>query len=339
MQVRTDDLDGHLAKGLAPVYLVSGDETLLVQEACDAIVEAARQRGHTERNVVDGAGGLDWNAVFASASNLSLLAERRILDVRLPPKGFDRKASDALRGYLAAPFDDTLFLIRTTRLETRQRSSAWFKAIDKAGVTVLVWPLGARELPRWLGRRCKAAGLELSRDALALLVDRVEGNLLAAVQEIEKLKLAGVRSPVDVDALSEAVGDSSHFDTFELMDAACAGEAARTRKVVRVLRQEGVPVFLILGAVASQLRHALRIARGERPRLPPQRVRALERLAKRLHTAGLEAAIAECALLDLQAKGMLRGDAWQSLERLALFLAGGAQAPGLGTELDYLRHP
>ena len=337
MQVRPEHLADRLAKGLAPVYLVSGDETLLVQEACDAIVEAARRLGHDERNVVEGGPKVDWNGTFAAAGNLSLLAERRILDVRLPPRGFDRQASDALRKYVATPFDDTVFLLRTARLESRQRSSAWFKAIDAAGVVVLVWPLGARELPGWLGRRCRAAGLELSRDALALLADRVEGNLLAAAQEIEKLKLAGVRSPVGVDALAEAVGDSSHFDTFELIDAACAGEPRRVRKMVRVLRQEGVPVFMILGAVASQLRTALRIAGGERVRLPPQRARTLERLARRLGPAGLEAAVSECALLDLQAKGMLRGDAWQSLERIALFLAG-APVRGLEAELDYLRY-
>ena len=337
MQVRPNDLERRLAQGLAPVYLVSGDETLLVQEACDAIVHAARERGHGERNVVAGNPKVDWNAAFASAGNLSLLAERRILDVRVSPKGFDRQASDALRKYLGAPFEDTVLLIRTERLEARQRSSAWYKAIDEAGITVLVWPLGARELSGWLGRRCRAAGLELSRDALALLADRVEGNLLAAVQEIEKLKLAGARSPVDAETLADAVGDSSHFDTFELIDAACAGEARRVRKMVRVLRQEGIPVFMILGTLASQLRNALRLAKGERVRLPPQRARTLERLAGRLGGAGLERAVAECAVLDLQAKGMLRGDAWQSLERTVVFLAG-APVPGLEAELDYLRY-
>ncbi len=337
MQVRPGDLERRLAEGLAPVYLVSGDETLLVQEACDAIVRVARERGHGERNVVEGNPKVDWNAAFASAGNLSLLAERRILDVRVSPKGFDRQASDALRKYVGAPFEDTVLLIRTERLEFRQRSSAWFKAIDAAGVTMLVWPLGARELPGWLGGRCRAAGLQLSRDALALLADRVEGNLLAAVQEIEKLKLAGVRSPVDAETLADAVGDSSHFDTFELIDAACAGEAPRVRKMVRVLRQEGIPVFMILGALASQLRSALRLAAGERVRLPPQRARTLERLAKRLGKAGLETAVSDCALLDLQAKGMLRGDAWQSLERIAVYLAG-APVSGLEAELDYLRY-
>ena len=337
MQVRPGDLPRRLGEGLGPVYLVSGDETLLVQEACDAIVESARQRGHGERNVVEGTPKVDWSGAFAAAGNLSLLAERRILDVRMPPRGFDRQASDALRKYLAAPFEDTVLLLRTERLEARQRSSAWFKAIDAAGVVVLVWPLGARELPRWLDGRCRAAGLQLSRDALALLAERVEGNLLAAVQEIEKLKLAGVRSPVDADTLADAVGDASHFDTFELIDAACAGEARRARKMVRVLRQEGVPVFMILGALASQLRNALRLAGGERLRLPPRRARTLERLAGRMGKAGLEAAMSECALLDLQAKGMLRGDAWQSLERIVVALAG-APVGGLEAELDYLRH-
>ena len=338
MQIRPRDLERNLADSLQSVYLVSGDETLLVEESCTAIVQAAAAQGFTERKVIDEGNSTDWGGIQAEAANRSLFAERRVLDLRVPPRGFDRKASDALRSYLANPFDDVVLLIRTGRLEARQRSAAWFKAIDAAGAVLLVWPLTTRELPGWLTSRCRAAGIELTRDAIALLAERVEGNLLAGAQEIEKLKLAGVKSPVDAETLGTAVGDASHFNTFELIDAAFDGSPRRVRKMVRVLRQEGAPVFMVLGAVNSQLRNALRLASGMRVYLPPQRARALRRLGDRLGRAGLERTLSECALLDMQAKGALRGDAWQSLERVLVRLAGG-RARSLAGEADHLRYP
>ena len=338
MQIRLRDLERNLADRLQSVYLVSGDETLLVEESCAAIVRAAAERGFTERKVVDEGNATDWEAIQAEAANRSLFAEHRVLDLRIPPRGFDRKASDALRRYVANPFDDVLTLIRTGRLEARQRSAAWFKAIDAAGAVLLVWPLTARELPGWLTSRCRAAGIELTRDAIALLAERVEGNLLAGAQEIEKLKLAGVKSPVDAETLRAAVEDASHFNTFELIDAAFDGHPRRVRKMVRVLRQEGAPVFMILGAVNSQLRNALRHASGVRVYVPRQRIRSLNGLRDRLGIAGLEHALSECALLDMQAKGALRGDAWQSLERILVALAGG-RARTLAKEAEYLRYP
>lgn len=330
MPANPKDLPRRLAAGLKPAYLVSGDETLLVQEACDAILATARGQGFTERELIDGSGGVDWNATFGAAGNLSLFGDRRVLDVRLPRNRFDRKTSQALRDYLAKPLPDILLLIRTERLEPRQRSEAWFKAVEATGEAVLVWPLTPRELPGWLDERCRAAGVILKPDALTEFVERVEGNLLAAVQEIEKLKLAGLAMPVPADALREAVGDASRYDAFELLDAMCDGAAARVRKMLHVLRQEGrVRAPMLLGALNSQLRSALSIAAGKRPRLPQRRLQRLERLVKRVGAAGLERALNESAMLDMQAKGMLRGDEWASLERLLVRLAGGRS--GLGS--------
>ena len=338
VQVKPQDLGGQLAGGLAPAYLVAGDETLLVQEACDAVLEAARAEGFSERELIDGAPGVDWNATFASAGNLSLFGDRRVLDVRLAKAVFDRKASEAIRGYLAAPFADTLLLIRAPRLEPRQRSDSWFKALDKAGVVVRVWPLSLRELPGWLEGRCRRAGVTLTPEALAALAERVEGNLLAAVQEIEKLQLVAGSKPMDAAAVRDAVGDASRYDAFELLDAVCAGQAGRVRKMIHVLRQEAVvSEFMVMGALNRQLRDALRLAAGGRPRLPPQRARALERLSSRLGATRLERALAESALLDQQAKGMLRGDAWLSLERLLVFLAGCEGAGSLTREARHLQ--
>lgn len=325
MQVKPADLGRQLARGLEPAYLISGDDTLLVEEACDAVLQAARAGGFGERSVLYAEAGFNWNDVVQDAASMSLFAERRVIDVRVPGARFDRDASEVLRRYAEQPPADTLLLIRTTRLDPRQRSSAWFKALDRLGVVVLVWPIGARELPRWLEGRLRDAGLTLDRDALALLADRVEGNLLAAVQEIHKLTLAGLASPVSADALAGVLEDVAHFDTFELVDAVLGGDARRAVRMVRALRQEGVALFQILGALTAQLRRA---ASGDGGRMPPRRQRLQSAFLGRIGGAGaIERVLAECALVDAQGKGQLPGDAWLALEDLLLRLCGVRAVP------------
>lgn len=329
MQLKPADLAGHLKRELAPIYLISGDDTLLVQEACDAVLAAARQQGFAERSVLHAEGGFNWNDVLQDAASLSLFAERRIIDLRVPGGKFDREASDVLRGYAEQPGGDTLLLIRAPRLEPRQRNSAWFKALEKAGVVVLVWPIGPRELPRWLAGRLKSAGLELDSRALEVLADRVEGNLLAAVQEIEKLKLAGLPSPITADALLELLEDAAHYDTFELIDAVLGGDGRRASRMLGNLRQEGVALFAILGALTSQLR---RLADGGYVPAPRQRLVKgfLERLGG---TEAVPAVLAECALVDAQGKGQMPGDAWNSLEDLLLRLCRVRGLPASATRV------
>ena len=337
MQIRADQLQRHLEAGdLKGIYLVSGDEQLLVEEASDDIVAAAKALGYDERTIFEAVARAPWAELFAEAGNLSLFAAKRLLDVRIPPRGLDRAGSDAIRGYLAAPLADTLVLCRAAGLDWRQRSNAWYKAIDKAGVVIPVWPISPRDLPRWLDRRCRREGLELDRDALDALADRVEGNLLAAVQEIEKLKLVHGQGRVGVDGIEAGVGDAAHFDTFELIDAAFAGRPVRVHRMLNTLRQEGVAVFLIIAALVGQLQRARELAAGANPRIPRRRLPVLNAAVKRLGPDGVDELQKECALLDLQSKGMLRGDAWVSLERVLLAVAGVAPKR-LSAEADLLR--
>ncbi len=324
MQVRPSDLAGQLASRLASVYFVTGDDPLLVQEACDAVIEAARRQGFGERSVLHAEGNFNWNDVLQDAASMSLFAARRIVDVRVPGAKFDKEASEVLRRYLGQPAEDTLLLIRTSRLESKQRNAAWYKAIDAAGVVVPVWGVELRDLPRWLEQRLRQAGVTLQRDALALLAERVEGNLLAAVQEIEKLKIAGLPSPVTAEALTGVLDDAARYDAFELIDATLAGDARRVSRVVHTLRQEGIALFAVLGALTSQLR---RIAEGGY--VPPQRKRLVGAFLGRIGSASaIDRVLAECSLVDAQGKGQIPGDAWQSLEDLLLRLAGVKVAPG-----------
>ncbi len=337
MQIRTSQLPRQLESGEFPdVYLVAGEEQLLVDEACAAVIDAAKRHGFDERTLFEAVPRASWHELFAHAANQSLFARKRLLDIRIPARGLDRAGSDALRGYLKAPLPDTLLVCRAIGLEWRQRSSAWFKAIDKAGAVVAIWPVSARALPRWLDDRCQAQGLLLDRDALDALAERIEGNLLAARQEIEKLKLLKSTGSVGIADVIEAVGDSTHFDTFELIDAAFGGHGARLRKMLNALRQEGVAVFMIMGALVGQLRRARELAAGGNPRIARNRQQLVAAAVRRLGVARIDELLADCALLDLQAKGMLRGDAWQSLERILLALAG-VLPPTLAREAELLR--
>ncbi len=323
MQVKAAELGKRLRRELAPVYLVAGDDALLVQEACDAVLQSARQAGFSERSVFHAETGFNWSDVLQDAASMSLFATRRIVDVRVASGKIDREGSELLRRYTDRPPQDTLLLIRMPRLESKQNTSAWFKAVDKAGVAVLVWPLELRELPRWLDRRLRDAGLTLEKEALMLLAERVEGNLLAAVQEIEKLKLAGLGDTVSAAVLQEILEDAAHYDSFDLIDGALSGDAPRISRMVQSLRQEGVSVFAVLGALTSQLR---RIAEGGY--VPGPRRRLVEGFAQRIGgIAAVDAVLAECALVDAQGKGQIPGDPWASLESLLLRLCGVAVSP------------
>ena len=329
MQVKPRELASSLAGSLRPVYLVTGDETLLVEEACDLVLEAAAGRGFAERTVLHVEPGFRWHELHCEAASLSLFAEKKLLDLRVPANKFDKQASEALREYLGDISPDNVLLVRTARLQSRQRSSAWYKAIDSAGVVVPVWPIDQRELPGWLARRARDAGLDLTREALAWLADRVEGNLLAAAQEIDKLKLADLEQPIDAASLAAAVADAAHYDAFELIDAVFAGDARRVRRVLATLREEGISLFALLGAFTSQLRG---IDSGRW--MPPQRKRLIPGFKRRAGSP--ERVLAQVALVDQQGKGELRGDAWLSFERLLVRLCG-VRLPALEREARYLR--
>ena len=333
MQLKAPELVGQLKGVLAPVYFLSGDETLLVEEAADSILAAARSNGFSERTLLHAEAGFKWHEVLQEGAAMSLFAEKKVIDLRNPAAKFDKDASAVLREYCENPPEDNLLLIRCPRIDAKQKNSAWFKALDRAGVTVQFWPIGVGELPRWLTGRLAQAGQTLEPAALAYLSERVEGNLLAAVQEVEKLRLAEVEQPVTLEAMTALLEDAAHYDVFELLDSAFTGDAARIPRMVRGLRAEGVALFAVLGALTNQLRQ---IGEG---RVPPFRRRVTDRLVKRLGSLkAIDRVLAQCALVDQQGKGQLLGDAWLSLEDLLLRLAG-SRLPSLENQLVALRRP
>ena len=316
VQVKPEELARHLQGGIRPAYLISGDETLLVEEAASAVLGEARNAGFSERRVLFAEPGFQWGELLEEGASMSLFAERKIIDLRVPGGKVDRSASEILREYLAAPPEDNVLIMRTPRLDRSQRSSAWFKAFDAAGAVVLIWGIDGPAWPRWLRGRLQSAGLAMDEEALGAFSGMVEGNLLAAVQEIERLKLSGLDQPITLDQLKSITEESSRYDVFELIDAVFAGDARRTAHIVASLKSTGISPFAVLGPLVSQLRQ-LQAGGGWMPR---NRARAAEQFKQRV--GRIDAVLAECALIDQQGKGQLLSDAWISLERMMLRLCG-----------------
>lgn len=322
MRVSADSLGRHLDGKLEPHYFVTGDEPLLVEEACEAILAAAGRAGFNERSMFEAGPRAAWQELFEGAANLSLFGGKRVLDVRIPARGLDRAGTQALGAYLRTPLPDTLLVCRAIGLEWRARSSAWYRALEQAAALVATRPVSRQDLPGWLRQRCRREGLTVDAEALQLLAERVEGNLLAARQEIAKLRMLGKTGDINAADVIDAVGDSSHYDMFALLDAAFAGQSARVRRMLDTLRQEGVALYAILAVMSGQLQRALAVARGGAPAGPRGRRQALTGAARRLGERRLAELGGDCGLLDMQAKGMMRGDPWQSLENILLALAG-----------------
>lgn len=259
MQLKPPQLQAHLASKLVPVYLLAGDEPLLVQEALDAIRAKARAEGYSEREVLDVERGFDWQRVLQSCASLSLFASRRIVEVRMST-GPDEAGRKMLQALAQAPAQDVLLLVVCGALDTRTRDAAWYKALDAAGVSLYAWAVKGRDFNPWLEARLRDAGVRADAEAVRLLAERTEGNLLAAAQDVAKLALLYPNRHVGVDELAQAVADSSRFEAFDLNDRVLDGDAAGAIRSLARLREEGSAPLEILGALMWSLRQLIKAA-------------------------------------------------------------------------------
>lgn len=332
-QLRPDQLAGQLRRALAPVCFIHGDETLVVNECADAVRAAARAQGFADRQVFSADAGFDWNSLRAACDSLSLFAEKRLLELRLPTGKPGKEGSAALRDYAERPAADTVLLVLSAKLEPAARNSKWVQALDKAGVSVRVWPVEAAQLPAWIERRMRARGMQAAPEALALLAERVEGNLLAADQEIEKLYLLNGAGTLDLETVTELVVDSARYDVFGLVENALAGDAVHAQRVLAGLRAEGIDPVLVLWALAREIRALAAMAADVEGGTPVPRVlashrvwekrkavigRALKRAPGRQWRGWLQ----RCARIDRVIKGRATGSCWDELLQLSLDLAG-----------------
>lgn len=315
MQVEPQDLATALRREIPPLTFVHGDETLLVEEACELYLETARAQGFGEREIRFVESGFSWEGLLGDTQALSLFGGRKIVDLRLVTLRMEGAAADILKALAVSNNPDTRVLLRAGELNRDQQKAAWFRVLDKTALMVHVRAVHTSRFKPWLIERLRRADLRLDPEALDFLVLRVEGNLLAAVQEIERLRLLGNDTTITREMLEEVLEDSSHFNTFAWTDALLQADAERAVRILRGMRDEGQGPLGPLYLLVSTLR---RFMRGDY--LPQAQQRLLPAFRRR--AGSFEAVLAECALLDLQAKGQLRGDPWESLISLSLRLCG-----------------
>ena len=331
MKCFPDRLEATLARGVAPVYVVAGPELLLVEESCDAIRRAARQAEITERVVLEADGRFQWHELNSAGESLSLFATRRLIEVRLPTGKPGREGGAALRDWAQSEHDD-LLLLKCQAWDFKSENAAWFKALDQHGVFVPCWSIKPHQLPQWIERRLRSRGLNAEESASRFLADRLEGNLLAAAQEIERLALYYERgTTLDVDRLRAAVADSARFDAFRLTELVLTAQAGAAVRCIRGLKETDTPMPMVVFALARELQviqavQALTATVSMNQALNQLRVwktrqAAVSQAASRLAPSLVRQALVRLSDLDIQSKSSDKAAFWLNLERLCVALA------------------
>jgi len=329
LKLTLDSLRAHLAGEPARAYLVSGDEALLVGEAADAIRARARRAGFEEREVHFIERVADWEAVRASSNNLSLFGSRKLIELRLPSGKPGVGGANAIVELLANVAPDNVYLMLTGKLDRDQSGASWVKAFDNAGAWLPIWPVEAARLPQWLRGRASGMGLELDDAAVAFIVDHTEGNMLAAQQELEKLKLLAPDTRISLETVQASIGESARFDVFQLGEAALAGDVPRALRILGGLRSEGTEPVLVLWSLAREIRNAWGTTQhdgsGTRGwQRPSGALEIAKRRAARLPYARLAARVARA---DRMIKGRQSGDAWDEMALAIVEFSGRRTLP------------
>ena len=327
MQVKPEQLAQALHKQQVPLVWISGDESLLVQEACDLVRKFAREQGFTEREVIDAGAGYDWNQLLLSNNSLSLFAERKLIDLR--PSRFDEGCREALLAYLENPNPDNLLLLTTGKIEKAAQSSKWFTALESKALFCQLWPVTEQQLPQWLSQRLQSRGYKIEQEALDLLCDRVEGNLLAAAQELEKLQLHAQGQTITAANVLEQVADNSRFTVFALTDACLGGNTERALKILSHLEAEGDEPLALLGMLTRELRTLSgmladmgngRLARDvvQAYRVWGARVQLTERALQIHNQRSIQHLLERARIVDQSVKGLQDRKPWDELGSLVL---------------------
>lgn len=335
MKLGPERLSPQLKAPLPAVILIAGDEPLQREESADAIRKAARAQGYTDREVFVAERGFDWDAMLTAGASLSLFASRRILELRIPSAKPGSKGAEMLAAYAKDPAPDTLLLVIAE--DKLEGNPVWAQALEKAGLMVQLWPVPPAEVPAWVRQRLKSKGFEATPDAVTLISGRVEGNLLAAAQEIEKLALLREPGMLDAEAVAEAVADSARYDAFKLVDAALAGDVPRTVRVLEGLQAEGEEPVMVLGALLRQLKELASFALEIEAGAPAPRVTAgvwerrrplIQAALKRRKAAGWQRLLKKALRADRVLKGRAQGRPWDELLDLSTEMARTAPSRG-----------
>jgi DNA polymerase-3 subunit delta len=335
MRLKPEQITGHLQQGLLPVYVIFGNEPMLVEEAGDVIRQYARKSGADDRQVWHVDGRFNWSQLQWQEQTMSLFASQRILEIRLPSGSPGKEGGEALRRYIDNPPIDTTLLIISGKIDARSQKSKWFTALDSIGATIPVWPVDLANLPRWILQRMQQRGLKVTQQIATLIAERVEGNLFAASQEIDKLQLLCTNGEVDEQTVLESVADNARFDAFGLMDTVFSGQVAKVPRMISRLKAEGVDVLAVFSAVSWALHRAINMAihveRGERidqvfasqkPPIWDKHRPMMQQALLRHNSQQWQGFLQQMAQVDQAAKGSLQGCPWSLLEQLCLHVAG-----------------
>ena len=334
MRLQAERLHSHLNGDLAPIYVVSGDEPLLIQEACDNIRSAARAGGFTGRELFETNQYFDWQQVLNEANSLSLFADKKILELRIPSGKPGKEGGKFFQQYCQNICSDNLLLVILPKLDRSATNSKWFRTLDTNGATIQIWPVTAAQMPGWIQRRLLAAGIKANQQAIEVLADRVEGNLLAANQDIEKLKLLTENDGIiDAETMSSVVADSARYSVFNLLDRALEGNSEAAARTLYGLRNEGTEPAAVLWALTRELRTLTRaceqIAGGAHPDSTlknlgvwNQRQGLIRNALKRLKLGQLSLLLRQAAGVDRAIKGMGEASPWQELTTMVLSISG-----------------
>ena len=338
MQLRFDALDTHLARPLAPLYVIASDEHLLALEAADKIRRAARAQGYTERDVLQVDRSFKWGELLAANQSQSLFGDRKLIELRIPTGKPGKDGSQALQAYAAALSPENVTLITLPKLDWATQKSAWVGVLQQAGVYMEIPLVERSQLPAWIGVRLAAQQQSADRACLDFIAERVEGNLLAAHQEIQKLALLYPAGKLDAARIRDAVLNVARYDVFKLNEAMLGGDTARLVRMIDGLQGEGEALPLVLWAMAEEIRTLLRVRAvvdaGRSPsqacaelRVRKDKVRLMETAVRRLPMPVLEKALQNAAQVDRMIKGLrakaFAGDAWDGILQLGLTVATG----------------
>lgn len=338
MRINSDKLHAELKKPLAPFYWLAGDETLLVQEALSELRGRCRSAGFHEWELMFVERGFDWQSLLQSGNSMSLFSDKKIIELRLQSAKLDDVGKAALQHYLKSPNPDNILILVSPRVEPAALNTKWFKALESTGVFVTVWPIFADKLPRWIGERMRKADMSADPDAIAILAERVEGNLLAADQEIQKLRvLTGASKENNIHIgrkqIMTLVADSSRYSAFNLLDAALIGDARRCIKIINGLQAEGTEILQMLGSLTGELRRLIAVAQHlENGRsmsdairsegIRPKHQKEVQSALQRLRLSELEAILQGARQVDLAVKGLSSKNPWTEFTQLILRLSG-----------------
>jgi len=333
VQVKPEQVLSELTNKIPPVIWVAGDETLLVQESCDQIRKFAQAQGFSEREVYTVHSGFDWNILLESSNSLSLFAEKKLIDLRLNSAKLDDAGKKALHAYLANPSEDNLLLISSPRVEKAATNTKWFKQIETEAYFIVIWPINSQNLAAWIRQRLKSHGLTADGQAIDILCQRTEGNLLATAQEIDKLSILADNKELDASMVARAVADSARFNVFTLIDTAIAGNSARALNILYHLKAESEDPLKILNFICKEIRSlckmALQLENGQSISAVMQSERVWRNKMGPVSTAlnnhslaQLQAFLNDASLIDQSVKGLNKLNTWDELSRMILSMSG-----------------